>query len=55
MSLVDRDTGGECWGIIHLVRMQNVPEKLTLHSPRYARQRVRNTSFSESFAYVLNV
>ena len=36
------------WGIIHLVRTQNFPEKFF-----YPYQGVRNVDFSENFAYVL--
>ena len=45
-------------GIIHLVRAQKLPKKLTFLPPYTqtycAYQRVKNVSFLESFTYVLN-
>ena len=41
-------------GIIHLVFTQKFSQKLTFLKPWYAYQEVRNVSFSENFAYVIN-
>ena len=40
------------YGINHLLRTQNFPEKVTFLTCAY--QVVKNVSFSEKFAYVLN-
>ena len=42
-------------GIIHLVRTQDFPENFYFLPPdMHAYQEVRNVSFSENFAYLLN-